>query len=147
MLMGLKKLFRWAAMLLTASRNGGPPPAIGQTAVIRGRLMELLAQESLSEEDSDQAFVVGIFSLLGSMLDLPQDVAMSLIPVPDAVSAAVLRHEGVLGELLILAQACEASDDAAFNRSADALRLSSQQINWAHLQALAWTDQLADSSL
>lgn len=147
MLMGLKKLFRWAAMLLTASRNGGPPPAIGQTAVIRGRLMELLAQESLSEEDSDQAFVVGIFSLLGSMLDLPQDVAMSLIPVPDAVSAAVLRHEGVLGELLILAQACEASDDAAFNRSADALRLSSQQINWAHLQALAWTDQLAGSSL
>lgn len=109
--------------------------------------MELLAQESLSEEDSDQAFVVGIFSLLGSMLDLPQDVAMSLIPVPDAVSAAVLRHEGVLGELLILAQACEASDDAAFHRSAGALRLSSQQINWAHLQALAWTDQLADSSL
>ncbi len=147
MLMGLKKLFRWAAMLLTASRNGGPPPAIGQTAVIRGRLMELLAQDSLTEEDADMAFVVGIFSLLGQMLNLPQDVAMSLIPVPEAVSDAVLRQQGPLGELLILAQACESSDDEAFHRSAGLLQLSSQQINWAHLQALAWTDQLTDNTL
>ena len=45
MLMGLKKLFRWAALLLTASRTGGVPSSLGQTAVVRGRLMELLAQD------------------------------------------------------------------------------------------------------
>ena len=40
MILGLKKLFRWAALLLTTSRAGGTPPAVGQTAVVRGRLME-----------------------------------------------------------------------------------------------------------
>ena len=47
MILGLKKLFRWAALLLTTSRAGGTPPAVGQTAVVRGRLMELLSAELL----------------------------------------------------------------------------------------------------
>ena len=41
MLLGLKKLFKWAALLLTTSQEGGIPPAVGSTAVVRGRLMEL----------------------------------------------------------------------------------------------------------
>ena len=63
MILGLKKLFRWAALLLTTSRAGGTPPAVGQTAVVRGRLMELLTAELLSPEECDNAFVVGVFSL------------------------------------------------------------------------------------
>ncbi len=144
MLLGLKKLFRWAALLLTASRSGGAPSSLGQTAVVRGRLMELLALETLPPEDADQAFVVGIFSLLDVMLSMPMDKAVGLLNVPEAVSAALLRREGFLGDLLTLAEACESSDDAAFNRTAGLLHLTSQQINLAHLQALAWADQLGD---
>ena len=144
MLLGLKKLFRWAALLLTASRSGGAPSSLGQTAVVRGRLMELLALETLPPEDADQAFVVGIFSLLDVMLSMPMAKAVGLLNVPEAVSAALLRREGFLGDLLTLAEACESSDDAAFNRTAGLLHLTSQQINLAHLQALAWADQLGD---
>lgn len=144
MLMGLKKLFRWAALLLTASRSGGAPSSLGQTAVVRGRLMELLALETLPPEEADQAFVVGIFSLLDVMLSMPMDAAVGLLNVPEPVAAALLRREGFLGDLLTLAEACESSDDAAFDRTAGLLHLSSQQINFAHLQALAWADQLTD---
>lgn len=42
MILGLRKLFRWAALLLTTSRAGGSSPAVGTMAVVRGRLMELL---------------------------------------------------------------------------------------------------------
>lgn len=144
MLMGLKKLFRWAALLLTASRSGGAPSSLGQTAVVRGRLMELLALETLPPEEADLAFVVGIFSLLDVMLSMPMADAVGLLNVPEPVAAALLRREGFLGDLLTLAEACESSDDAAFDRTAGLLHLSSQQINLAHLQALAWADQLGD---
>jgi EAL and modified HD-GYP domain-containing signal transduction protein len=144
MLMGLKKLFRWAALLLTASRTSGTPSSVGQTAVVRGRLMELLALETLPPEEADQAFVVGIFSLLDVMLSMPMESALGLLNVPEPVAAALLRREGFLGDLLTLAEACESSDDVVFNRTAGLLHLSSQQINLAHLQALAWADQLGD---
>ena len=142
MIMGLKKLFRWAALLLTASKHGNVSAAIGHTAVIRGRLMELLALEIFGEEEAEQAFVVGIFSLLDVMLSIPMEDALQLINIPTAVRDALLHREGTFGELLQLAEACEASDDAAFDHSASILKLSSQQINWAHLQALAWCDQV-----
>src|SRR3989344_1524721 len=144
MLMGLKKLFRWAALLLTASRTGGTPSSVGQTAVVRGRLMELLALETLPPEEADQAFVVGIFSLLDVMLSMPMESALGLLNVPEPVAAALLRREGFLGDLLTLAEACESSDDVVFDRTAGLLHLTSQQINFAHLQALAWADQLTD---
>ncbi|QNP60846.1 EAL and HDOD domain-containing protein [Paenacidovorax monticola] len=144
MLMGLKKLFRWAALLLTASRSGGVPSSVGQTAVVRGRLMELLALESMSQEEADQAFVAGIFSMLDVMLGMPMESALGLLSVPEPVAAALLRREGVLGELIALAEACESSDDAVFDRAAATLHLSSQQINWAHLQALAWADHVTE---
>lgn len=144
MLMGLKRLFRWAALLLTASRTSGTPSSVGQTAVVRGRLMELLALETLPPEEADQAFVVGIFSLLDVMLSMPMESALGLLHVPEPVAAALLRREGFLGDLLTLAEACESSDDVVFNRTAGLLHLSSQQINFAHLQALAWADHIAD---
>ena len=144
MLMGLKKLFRWAALLLTASRNNGTPSSVGHTAVVRGRLMELLALETLPPEDADQAFVVGIFSLLDVMLSMPMESAIGLLNVPEPVAAALLRREGFLGDLLTLAEACESSDDALFDRAAGLLHLTSQQINFAHLQALAWADHISD---
>ncbi|MDD2609040.1 MAG: HDOD domain-containing protein [Giesbergeria sp.] len=145
MLMGLKKLFRWAALLLTTSRNGGTPPSVGQTAVVRGRLMELLALEKkLPQDETDQAFVVGIFSLLDTMLGMTMDAALGLVSVPPSTEAALLHNAGVLGHLLTLAKACETGDDAAFDHAATALQLSSQQINNAHLQALAWADHFGD---
>lgn len=144
LLMGLKKLFRWAALLLTVSRAGGTPSSVGHTAVVRGRLMELLALESVPSEEADQAFVVGIFSMLDTMLSMPMESALGLLHVPPPVAAALLRREGFLGELLQLAEACESSDDAVFDRAASVLHLSSQQINMAHLQALAWADHVGE---
>ena len=145
MLLGLKKLFRWAALLLTTSRGSGMPSSLGQTAVVRGRLMEFLALESkMDQDDADQAFVAGIFSLLDAMLGMPMQDALSLLHVPETVEEALLQRTGVLGNLLSLAQACESNDDDAFDRAAAALQLSSAQINGAHLQALAWADHIAD---
>ncbi|GAA3998312.1 EAL domain-containing protein [Comamonas faecalis] len=142
MLLGLKRLFRWAALLLTAARDGETPPAVGQTAVLRGRFMELLAQQALPPDAADKAFVTGIFSLLDQMLGLPLDKAVDLLQMPDEVRGALLRHDGALGQLLQLAQACESSSGSTWEQLGSALELSSEQINTAHLQAMAWMNQL-----
>ncbi|MFT3814216.1 MAG: HDOD domain-containing protein [Acidovorax sp.] len=143
MILGLKKLLRWAALLLTTSRAGGAAPAVGQTAVVRGRLMELLAAELLPPEECDNAFVVGVFSLLDVMLNLPMDRALEAVALPQPVVDALLHQRGVFAPFLELTMACESGDDEAFARVATALHLSSHQVNMAHLQALAWAEELA----
>ncbi|QDL53898.1 EAL and HDOD domain-containing protein [Rhodoferax aquaticus] len=142
MLLGLNRLFKWAALLMTTSQPGDALPAVGTTAVVRGRLMELLAAETLAAEDSDHAFVVGVFSLLDTMLGVPMQAALSALNLPDNVSAALLENTGPLAAYLRLAVACETGDDATFAEAAATLNLSSKQINGAHLDALAWAEAL-----
>jgi len=142
MILGLKKLFRWAALLLTTSRNSGTAPAIGTTAVVRGRLMELLASEMLSSEECDNAFVVGVFSLLDAMLGIPLEKALLSVALPQSVVDALLHNTGVYAPFLALTKACESGDEAAFAHNTELLHLSNRQVNMAHLQALAWADSL-----
>jgi EAL and modified HD-GYP domain-containing signal transduction protein len=143
MLLGLSRLFKWAALLMTTSKAGDTPPAVGTTAVVRGRLMELLAADLLAPEESDNAFVAGIFSLLDTMLGMPMKKALESIALPESVTQAILEKTGPLGPLLELTIACETGDDAAFARVANGLALNSKQVNWAHLQALAWAESMA----
>ena len=142
MLLGLNRLFKWAALLLTSSTSGDTPPAVGTTAVVRGRLMELLATEILPEQDWDNAFVVGVFSLLDTMLGISMNEAMATLALPDEVTQALLNRSGPLAPLLDLTIACETGDDANFATAIQGLGLSNNQVNWAHLQALAWAETL-----
>ncbi|SDM19418.1 EAL and modified HD-GYP domain-containing signal transduction protein [Oryzisolibacter propanilivorax] len=143
MLLGARKLFRWAALLLTAVRNSSTPPALGQTAVVRARLMELLARQLQAPEDGDEAFVIGLFSMLDQMLGLPLAEAVALLNLPLPVTDALLLRQGPLGRLLALAEACEHGDAEAFNRLAASLALDQARVNAAHLQALAWADAVS----
>jgi c-di-GMP-related signal transduction protein len=142
MILGMKKLFRWAALLLTTSRPGGSAPAVGTTAVVRGRLMELLTAELLPPEECDNAFVVGVFSLLDTMLGMSMAKVLESISLPESVVNALLHRSGLYAPFLELAIACETADDEAFARAASQLQLTNQQVNMAHLQALAWAETM-----
>ena len=142
MLLGLNRLFKWAALLMTTSASANMPPAVAATAVVRGRLMELLAQEKLEPEDCDNAFVVGVFSLLDTMLGIPLPTALATVALPTQVLDALLHHKGPLAPYLALTVACESSDDDSFAQAIEALDMSSNQVNMAHLQALAWAENL-----
>lgn len=146
MLLGLNRLFKWAALLLTSSRAGDVPAAVGSTAVVRGRLMELLATELLPSEQWDNAFVVGVFSLLDTMLGISMADAMATLTLPAEVTQALLQKSGPLAPLLALTIACEAGDDAAFAVTLEGLGLTNNQVNWAHLQALAWAEALGQDA-
>lgn len=144
MLLGLKKLFRWAALLMTTSRVAGGSSAVGSAAVVRGRLMELLALELLPAEECDNAFVVGIFSLLDTMMGMPLEDALASISLPQTVTDALLNGTGLLAPFLKLTLACESADDSAFADAATILQLTGDQVNWAHLKALAWAEHIAE---
>lgn len=142
MLLGLSRLFKWAALLLTTSHGSDMPPAVGTTAVARGRLMELLAGELLPPDECDNAFVVGVFSLLDTMLGMSMEAALATVALPESVTQALLHRTGPLAPFLELTVACETGDDEAFARTANLLGLDNNQVNWAHVQALVWAETM-----
>lgn len=141
MILGTDRLLRWACLLVATARDGASP-AVARTAVVRGRLMELLAENLLTSEECDHAFVAGVFSLLDAMTGVALTRALDGLPLPDPVRDVLLERSGTLAPFLELTEACETADDEAFARAASALGLPGHKINQAHLDALVWAEEL-----
>ncbi len=140
-MLGYTPLFRWLSLLLAMTNTVNFSPALLQAAIVRGRLTELLGQGLLSRAESDDLFVVGMFSLLGQMLGVPITQVLNQIVLPDAIVQALLSREGKYGPFMLLAEACEQEDGCAAD-FADALFITATRVNDAHLSALAWAQSI-----
>jgi c-di-GMP-related signal transduction protein len=142
-MMGYGPLHRWLAVLLAGSNAQPASPALMAAAVLRGRFTELLGQGMLPQRDAENLFVTGMFSLLDRLLGVPIASILDKIQLPDTVVQALLTREGMYGPFLRLAEACERPDgDAA--ALAESAFLTSEQVNRAHMAALAWALELRD---
>ena len=136
-IIGYTPLYRWLSLLLATASSGDNAAVLMQAAVIRGRFAELLGQKHLPKSESENLFVTGMFSLLDRMLGIPLGDALKQIHLPEAVTEALLTRKGMYGPFLALTESCEAKDGRASDL-ADALLMSSQSVNQAHLAAIAW---------
>ena len=115
-ILGRHQLQRWLQLLIYANNltDGNIPNPLMQLAAARGRQMELLSAAITPAPDipelSDNAFMVGLFSLLGVLINLPMTEILKEIPLQDVVTDALGNpaDDGVLGQLLTAISAGEA---------------------------------------
>lgn len=139
MLMGYDKLAKWAALVLATSAFQ-VSDLVKSSAIVRGRMMELLANEDQEHFDPGFAFLIGLLSQIDGMLGCPLRDALAQLSLSDAIVDVLLGGEGAYADMLALVIACEAEDDADFARAFSLLRFSLRQINIAQMEALAWAD-------
>ena len=140
-LMGYAPLYRWLVLLLATASTSGFSPVLMETAVVRGRLAELLGLTSLRGE-AENLFVAGMFSLLDRLLGLPMEEVLETVPLPEEVVRALVSREGRYGPYLALAEACELNSRLVASL-AESLDISPLEVNKAHLSALAWAQSIA----
>jgi EAL and modified HD-GYP domain-containing signal transduction protein len=144
--LGRRQLQRWLQLLLFAHRGeGNLNDPLLQLAATRGRLMELLAAHVApgNRQVEDQAFMVGIMSLIDILLALPKNEVVEQLNLPDGVKAAILNREGMLGDMLLLGEKLEHNDyDAAIGILPRLPALSLAKLSRAQIEALAWATNL-----
>ena len=116
---------------------------VSRTAIVRGRMMELLVEHSLPGQASDDAFVVGVFSMLDVLLNVPLPVALAELGLPHSIEQALLVRGGLFGPYLCAIEACEHDDWSWIDIEAERLGLSAHQICVCRLHAMAWAENLA----
>jgi EAL and modified HD-GYP domain-containing signal transduction protein len=141
-LLGYAPLYRWLTLLLATASTSGYSPVLMETAVVRGRLAELLGQKYLARGEGENLFVAGMFSLLDRLLGLPMKEVLDTVLLPDEVVRALLTRGGVYGPYLALAEACELNSSLVASLAAS-LDISPEEVNKAHLSALAWAQNIA----
>lgn len=146
-LLGRQQLQRWLQLLVYADPNDGqhPHPLLLQAAT-RGHLMETLAPGILlpseREEPCDAAFMVGAFSLLDVLLNLPMAEILLQLPLPGIALAALEGHRGPLGKLLMALSAADHRDFETASRLLADLGIDNDTFISAQLSTLAWANTI-----
>lgn len=140
-MLGYAPLYRWLTLLLATASTSGYSPVLMETAVIRGRMAELLGQKFLPRGEGENLFVCGMFSLLDRLLGLPMKEVLETIQLPDEVVSALLTRGGMYGPYLALAEACELNSTLVSSLAAS-LEIDPVDVNRMHLQAIAWAQSV-----
>lgn len=141
-ILGMQPLYRWLTLLLVTAGGAPTMPTLARTAITRGRLCELIGKACLPKGDQDNLFIVGVFSLLPAFLEMPMDQVLERIVIPEQLADALADRSGIYGPFLALAEAVESGNAEQLENLASSLMVTPDQVSQAHLQSLAWVEQL-----
>jgi len=139
-ILGRQQLRRWLNLMLFSARDGDQRSAMLLARVaVRARLMELLARTcGMDKSLQDQAFMSGMFSMLGTLFGLPIEEVMRPLAVSDAIRGAVLARDGDIGNLINTVELAERGIFAELADSLDAMQIAREDFNLSAIQACAW---------
>jgi EAL and modified HD-GYP domain-containing signal transduction protein len=142
--LGYQNLYRWLALLMVTAARQSASSALVTTAITRGRLAELIGGGLFDNQDADNLFIIGAFSLLDAILKAPLDQVAEQIPLSQAVLDALFHHQGPYGPILSIVQASENFHNAKARNDAmevaGLLGLTPAELNQAQLDAVIWAE-------
>jgi len=139
---------KWIAIAALPAIADDKPGELVTQSLVRGRFCELLGQAS-GQGVEDQAFLVGLFSMLDVLLDRPLEDALEelgLAPTLDSVLRGHAPDESVLNRIYKLVRRYEVADWDGVEALADQLGTPAEVVGAAYREALPWADELAHAS-
>jgi c-di-GMP-related signal transduction protein len=141
-LIGLPSLIEWLeSALLHAVKTKGLSEQV-QNALIRGRFMELMGKSTMSRNNTEDLYLVGLFSRLDKLLNMPLVELILPLPFSEELHSAILENRGRIGRLLKFSQSIETADESGMDFMQTNLHLPSAQVYEAYNDAYDWTKAL-----
>lgn len=141
--LGYNPLYRWLTVLLFTSGNlGVNDRLLLHQALLRGRLCELLAHQCQPPLNGDSLFVVGMFSLLDALFNVPMTQLLEFVTLASPMQRALLGEPDAYTDLLHLAQGLEIvvpeTGMASLADLATRVGIAPAVLNQLQLDAFSW---------
>ena len=143
--LGRKQISRIVQLMLLAQQWSGDfaTNPLVQSAAIRGRLMEEIADSLGLSKVRDRAFMVGILSFANALFSQSMLEILNILNLDTSLHEALLHRRGHLGALLNLVEASENGDSLTFTSVARELGLSDMDdFNRWQVDAMRWAASL-----
>lgn len=135
-LVGRAQLMRWLMLVLLNGQSGdGHAQTVLETAMVRGRTLELLAPPG----EGGNLFLVGLLSLVDGVLRVEMPLALDALGVTGQIRQAITNSDGPYARWLSLVIAWENADTERIEQSAQACGVRLESAADAYMHALLWT--------
>ena len=143
-LLGENELRRWCRLAGAFELSGDRPSDLILSALVRARFGELM--EGQIEHGDADLFLLGLLSLMDSILEIPMSLVIDGLALDSASTAMLLDNTGPLLPLYRLVWALERGAWGAVVRACDQLRLSEESIAEAFSAAMSWAQSMTSGT-
>lgn len=140
--LGEEKLKQFVTILALSKLTSDKNNEVSKQALITAKLMTSLASESAFTEIKDFAFITGLLSAIEVVLSMPICEIVKTMPLATPIEDALVNHDGLLGELLVLTTDYITGNGDNINDLMDAYGLNADFIHKEFVEASRWCQEL-----
>jgi c-di-GMP-related signal transduction protein len=141
-LLGETNVQKWASLVALTHLGQDKPDELLVSSIVRAKFCESLASLVGLAERASHLFMMGLFSHIDALLDLPLAAILGQMPIDRDVKAALTGQPGRLGQVYKLIVAYERGDWEACSQALANLGLAEESLPPLYLAALQWSRQL-----
>nr|WP_086940217.1 HDOD domain-containing protein [Thaumasiovibrio occultus] len=142
--LGEERVRRFVYLVATAYATKGKNHTLYRLSIQRARFCETMASKvNLAPRE---AFLTGLFSMLDSLLDSPLDELVEQLPLTDRVKSALVKNQGRLGGLILLARAYDRADWPVITRLSQYYQVTEEEVAENYMGSLQWTQEFIAKS-
>lgn len=137
-MLGQQEVRKWVATAVSQELAHDKPAEIVRISLLRAKFAENLASLFGMENMAQGIFLMGLFSVLDVMLDIPMEEALKKVVVSDPIQRALLEKAGPFYPVLNMAQDYEAANWSSVSRLMIVYDISESQLSTAYVNSLLW---------
>lgn len=138
--LGDDNIRRFVSLVALVSVSEKKPDSLYSLSIQRARFCELICQHVPEKIDSSEAFLVGLFSLLDALFDHDFKDIVRQLPISAELKSALVNGNGLFGQFLSLAKACEVGDWDSVSNISSELFLNEDVVLSTYRMAINWSD-------
>ncbi len=141
--MGLKGIERWINIVLVQTLGKNCPRELVKISLIRASFAEKIALNVPKYDNLRyQASIVGLFSTLDAILNMPLDEALKDLKLDDIVKDALLENDGILVPIKELYLSYERRKKKKVSLIADAMGLDENLLSKFYIESIEWANRM-----
>jgi c-di-GMP-related signal transduction protein len=141
-LLGLKEVRKLISIVSMSAMGSDKPPILLSTLLSRAKFCESIAPQVRLSDKSLDLFLMGLLSMIDTVLNAPLPEILKQISVSDEVKSALLNNTGPLRPVYDLAVAAEKGQWLEVSRISTALGMQEDGVIENYLSAIQWGNQV-----
>lgn len=142
MLIGLKELKKWLTLLLLKETDHRCADEIIRTLLSRAKTLESLAKQFKNGYEPSEFFLLGMFSMIDTLLSVPMNAILKDLPLDDELKQALLGVSNKYSNVLELVIFMESGDWKKALKYSSFLHLNPSQLFKLYHESIIWSDEL-----
>jgi EAL and modified HD-GYP domain-containing signal transduction protein len=141
-MLGLAELKKWICLMYVHETNiesNTVTNEIAKMSMTRGKASELIAIKVGKHRESSSYFLVGIFSLIDSLLNQPLEKILNQLPLDKEIKDTLLGYQTSYRDVLALVLAMEQGEWPEITKLSNKIKLTEQELYDIYLKAIKWT--------